>query len=122
MSAMVINEVATAECIDRGKLARSAGTMTNPPPTPRNPERKPAAAPMTHNREATGKVQTRRPVAGSTAPNVAVDARPSPETAARTTAESSLAAPDWRYILIATKASTAQKMSCSAAGCDLSAA
>jgi hypothetical protein len=26
---MVINEVATAECIDRGKLARSAGTMTN---------------------------------------------------------------------------------------------
>ena len=42
-----------------------AGTMTNPPPTPRSPARSPDAAPISARIAVEAKVHLRRPVRGS---------------------------------------------------------
>ena len=57
-SAITANEVATMVCIGRSVARRNAGTMTKPPPTPSNPDRKPAPTPDAANARAHGSVQT----------------------------------------------------------------
>jgi len=62
MIASTPREVAITDSIDRLVNLLKTGTMTNPPPTPSNPERNPAVEPAIIMSLAHGKVQINFPL------------------------------------------------------------
>ena len=64
ISAIAMSDVAVTVCMSKLLALRKLGTMTNPPPTPNNPDSKPAVLPVAINRLVHGAVQNNLEVAG----------------------------------------------------------
>ena len=62
MIAITPNEELIIEFVDRLVYLRRAGTMTNPPPTPKRPDKKPETAPTPNKVIKQGLVQDNFPV------------------------------------------------------------
>lgn len=62
---MTASDVAAHACMVRSVKCLNAGTIRNPPPIPKSPVHKPAAAPITASMDAHRQFHLNRPVSGS---------------------------------------------------------